>query len=130
RRFLGSGIGFGGGCLPKDLRAFSARAEELGRGEAVAFLKEVDAVNLRRRERAVGLVLEALKGNARDKKVAVLGAAFKPQSDDVRDSPALVAAQRLKDLGANVVVTDPEAIANARRMYPHLSYEMSIEETL
>ena len=122
RRFLGAGIGFGGGCLPKDIRAFAARAEELGRGESVAFLREVDAINLRRRDRAVHLVLDALGGTAHGKKIAVLGAAFKPHSDDVRDSPALDVAVRLNGLGAHVVVTDPEAIENARRVHPQLEY--------
>lgn len=122
RRFLGSGIGFGGGCLPKDIRAFAARAEELGRGESVNFLREVDAINLRRRERAVHLVVEGLHGGVFGKKIAVLGAAFKPNSDDVRDSPGLDVAVRLNGLGARVVVTDPQAIENARRMHPQLTY--------
>lgn len=126
RRFLGAGIGFGGGCLPKDIRAFAARAEELGRGESVNFLREVDAINMRRRERASQLVVEALGGSVHGKKVAVLGAAFKPQSDDVRDSPALDVAVRLHGLGAHVVVTDPEAIANARHAHPQLRYEEDI----
>ncbi|WP_127819314.1 UDP-glucose dehydrogenase family protein [Microbacterium sp. CPCC 204701] len=122
RRFLGSGIGFGGGCLPKDIRAFSARAEELGRGESVAFLREVDAINLRRRDRAVDLVIQGLGGSVFERRIAVLGAAFKPYSDDVRDSPALDVAVRLRGLGADVVVTDPAAIDNARRLHPQLTY--------
>lgn len=130
RRFLGAGIGFGGGCLPKDIRAFSARAEELGRGESVAFLREIDAINLRRRERAVELVVNALGGSAVNKKVAVLGAAFKPHSDDIRDSPALDAAVRLKGLGAKVTVTDPEALTNAERVHPQLNYNPDLDETL
>lgn len=130
RRFLGAGIGFGGGCLPKDIRAFSARAEELGRGESVAFLREVDEINLRRRDRAVQLVVEGLGGTVFEKKIAVLGAAFKPHSDDIRDSPALDVAVRLHGLGAHVVVTDPEAIDNARRIHPQLTYEPSRDETL
>jgi len=129
-RFLGAGIGFGGGCLPKDIRAFSARAEELGRGESVAFLREVDAINLRRRERAVQLVIEGLGGSVFGKKIAVLGAAFKPHSDDIRDSPALDVAVRLNGLGANVVVTDPEAIENARRKHPQLAYEPARDEAI
>ena len=88
RRFLNAGIGFGGGCLPKDIRAFQARAAELGVEEAVAFLRDVDAVNMRRRSRVVELADEMLGGSA-GKRIAVLGAAFKPNSDDVRDSPAL-----------------------------------------
>ena len=130
RRFLGAGIGFGGGCLPKDIRAFAARAEELGRGESVTFLREVDAINLRRRDRAVQLVIDGLGGSVFGKRVAVLGAAFKPHSDDVRDSPALDAAVRLHGLGAEVVVTDPQAIENARRMHPQLTYVAERDETL
>ena len=130
RRFLGAGIGFGGGCLPKDIRAFSARAEELGRGESVAFLREVDEINMRRRERAVQLVVEGLGGQVFEKKITVLGAAFKPHSDDIRDSPALDVAVRLHGLGARVVVTDPEAIDNARRVHPQLTYEASRDDAL
>lgn len=130
RRFLGAGVGFGGGCLPKDIRAFTARAEELGRGESVAFLKEVDAINLRRRQRVVELALEALGGQAFGKKVAVLGLSFKPHSDDVRDSPALDVAVQLRGLGADVVATDPQAIENARRRHPQLAYTTSLQEAL
>lgn len=130
RRFLGAGIGFGGGCLPKDIRAFSARAEELGRGESVAFLREVDAINLRRRDRAVQLVVDGLGGSVYQKRIAVLGAAFKPHSDDIRDSPALDAAVRLHGLGADVIVTDPEAVENARRVQPQLEYTADRDEAL
>lgn len=130
RRFLGAGIGFGGGCLPKDIRAFTARAEELGRGESVAFLKEVDAINLRRRQRLVDHVVDALDGEPFGKTVAVLGLAFKPHSDDVRDSPALDAAVRLRGLGAEVRATDPAAIENARRLHPQLDYRESFEEAV
>lgn len=130
RRFLGAGIGFGGGCLPKDIRAFSARAEELGRGESVAFLREVDAINMRRRDRAVDLVVDALGGSVYKKNVTVLGAAFKPHSDDIRDSPALDVAVRLHGLGAWVTVTDPEAIENARRVHPQLNYVDDRDEAL
>ncbi|MCT2225149.1 UDP-glucose dehydrogenase family protein [Microbacterium paraoxydans] len=130
RRYLGSGIGFGGGCLPKDIRAFAARAEELGRGEAVGFLHEVDAINLRRRDRAVRLVVDALGGLVFGRRIAVLGAAFKPFSDDVRDSPALEVAVRLRGLGADVVVTDPAAIENARERHPQLGYASSRDEAL
>lgn len=130
RRYLGSGIGFGGGCLPKDIRAFAARAEELGRGEAVGFLHEVDAINLRRRDRAVRLVVDALGGLVFGRRIAVLGAAFKPFSDDVRDSPALEIAVRLRGLGAEVVVTDPAAIENARERHPQLGYASSRDEAL
>jgi UDPglucose 6-dehydrogenase len=122
RRFLNAGVGFGGGCLPKDIRAFSARAEELGVGESVAFLKEVDQINLRRRQRVVDVVTEELGGSVEGKKVAVLGLAFKPESDDTRDSPALDIASRFHQLGAVVVATDPEAVANARRKEPEIEY--------
>lgn len=130
RRFLGAGIGFGGGCLPKDIRAFSARAEELGRGESVAFLRQVDEINLRRRERAVQLVVDGLGGSVFEKKVTVLGAAFKPHSDDIRDSPALDVAVRLHGLGATVTVTDPAAIENARRIHPQLTYVEDRDEAI
>jgi UDPglucose 6-dehydrogenase len=130
RRFLGAGIGFGGGCLPKDIRAFSARAEELGRGESVAFLREVDEINLRRRDRAVQLVVEGLGGAVFEKNVTVLGAAFKPHSDDIRDSPALDVAVRLHGLGARVTVTDPEALANASAKHPQLTYVADRDEAL
>ncbi|WP_347978082.1 UDP-glucose/GDP-mannose dehydrogenase family protein [Microbacterium sp. ProA8] len=130
RRFLGAGIGFGGGCLPKDIRAFAARAEELGRGESVAFLREVDAINLRRRDRAVDLVAEAFDGSVFKKKITVLGAAFKPHSDDIRDSPGLDVAVRLHGLGASVTVTDPAAIRNARRLHPQLTYVEDRDEAL
>ncbi|MDO9063557.1 MAG: nucleotide sugar dehydrogenase, partial [Microbacterium sp.] len=130
RRFLGAGIGFGGGCLPKDIRAFSARAEELGRGESVGFLREVDAINLRRRDRAVELVVGAFGGSVFKKNITVLGAAFKPHSDDVRDSPALDVAVKLHGLGAWVTITDPEAIENARRIHPQLNYVADRDEAL
>ena len=130
RRFLGAGIGFGGGCLPKDIRAFSARAEELGRGESVAFLREVDAINLRRRDRAVQLVVEALGGSVYQQNITVLGAAFKPHSDDIRDSPALDAAVQLHGLGARVTVTDPAALDNARQRHPQLNYVDDLDEAL
>ncbi|PCE13507.1 UDP-glucose 6-dehydrogenase [Microbacterium sp. SZ1] len=130
RRYLGSGIGFGGGCLPKDIRAFAARAEELGRGEAVGFLREVDGINMRRRDRAVRLVVDALGGLVFGRRIAVLGAAFKPFSDDIRDSPALDIAVRLRGLGADVVVTDPAALANAAAAHPQLGYAAERDDAL
>ncbi len=130
RRFLGAGVGFGGGCLPKDIRGFMARAEELGRGESIAFLKEVDAINLRRRQKVVDHVIDLLDGEPFGKTVAVLGLAFKPHSDDVRDSPALDVAVRLTGLGANVRATDPQAIENARALHPHLQYTDMLEDTM
>jgi UDPglucose 6-dehydrogenase len=130
RRFLNAGIGFGGGCLPKDIRAFGARAEELGRGESLAFLKEIDAINLRRRQRVVDLVVEMLDGQAFDKKVAVLGLAFKPDSDDIRDSPALDITVQLHGLGAIVSATDPEAIQNAQAKHPQLHFVADATEAV
>ena len=128
RKFLSSGLGFGGGCLPKDIRAFRARAGELGAQEALTFLREVDEINMRRRQQAVDLVKQMLGGSLLAKNVAVLGAAFKPNSDDVRDSPALNIAALMQLSGATVVVHDPEAIANARRMFPTLRYAADLDE--
>jgi UDPglucose 6-dehydrogenase len=124
-RFLRPGLGFGGGCLPKDIRAFAHRAEELGVGQAVAFLHEVDAINRRRRSRTVDLVRELVGGSLEGARVAALGAAFKPDSDDIRDAPALDVARMLQQAGAIVRVYDPEAMPNARRAYPDLEYAES-----
>jgi len=126
--FLRAGLGFGGGCLPKDVRAFTARAEELGAGRALAFLREVDAINLRRRARTADLAAELAGGNLAGAGICVLGAAFKPGSDDVRDSPALDVAQILTGLGARVTVYDPAAMDNARRVRPDLAYAASVAE--
>jgi UDPglucose 6-dehydrogenase len=121
-RFLVPGLGFGGGCLPKDIRAFMARSGELGVDQALAFLKEVDAINMRRRARTVDLAREQCDGTLLGKRVAVWGAAFKPNSDDIRDSPALNVAASINLQGAQVTVYDPKAMDNARKMYPTLSY--------
>ena len=121
-RFLHAGLGFGGGCLPKDIRAFMARAGELGVDQALSFLREVDAINLRRRGRVVDLARELLDGSFRARRIAVLGAAFKPNSDDIRDSPALEVAAAIRRQGATVTVYDPAAMDSARRQYPQLSY--------
>jgi UDPglucose 6-dehydrogenase len=129
-RFLQAGIGFGGGCLPKDIRAFMARAEELGAKQAVEFLKEIDAINLRARQRIIELVRKDLSDNLQGKKVAVLGAAFKPDSDDVRDSPALDIAVQIQAAGAIVTVHDPKAIANAQKRFPVLNFSTEINDTL
>lgn len=130
RRFLNAGLGFGGGCLPKDIRAFIARADELGVEQAVSFLREVDSINLRRRARMVDLTREALGGDLTGKRITVLGIAFKPNTDDVRDSPALDVAERLEQAGAQVVITDPEAIENARLRDPELTYTPDLTEAL
>lgn len=123
RKFLNAGIGFGGGCLPKDIRAFMARAGELGADQALTFLREVDAINMRRRTRVVELARELCGGSLLGKRITVLGAAFKPESDDVRDSPALSIAAQLQLQGAVVTVTDPKALRNAARRFPELHYE-------
>jgi UDPglucose 6-dehydrogenase len=130
RRFLSAGLGFGGGCLPKDIRAFIARAEELGVDQAVSFLHEVDSINRRRRERTIDLGLELLGGSYDGCHVAVLGAAFKPDSDDVRDSPALDVARSIGERGGVVVVYDPQAMENARKLHPELTYARSRTEAL
>ncbi len=130
RRFLNAGVGFGGGCLPKDIRAFAARAEELGAGKSLAFLHEMDAINMRRRTRVVDLCIEALGGSVVGQRIAVLGASFKPDSDDVRDSPALDIAATLHSLGAEVVVADPQATDNARRKHPELRCTPDVTEAL
>ncbi|WAM16829.1 UDP-glucose dehydrogenase family protein [Rhodococcus sp. JS3073] len=121
RRFLNAGVGFGGGCLPKDIRAFMARAGELGADQALTFLREVDNINMRRRTRMVELAREAC-GSLLGARVAVLGAAFKPDSDDVRDSPALNVAGQIQLQGAAVTVYDPKAIDNSRALFPTLAY--------
>ncbi|WP_413601569.1 UDP-glucose dehydrogenase family protein [Curtobacterium sp. Curtsp57] len=130
RKFLNAGLGFGGGCLPKDIRAFQARATELGVGESLDFLADVDAINLRRRAHVVTLASELLGGAVAGKRVAVLGLAFKPNSDDVRDSPALDIAARLLELGATVSAYDPEANHTAARIHPSLSYVDSASAAL
>ena len=128
RKYLNAGLGFGGGCLPKDIRAFMARAGELGADQALTFLREVDNINMRRRVRMVELARAVCDGSLLGKRVAVLGAAFKPNSDDIRDSPALNVAAQLQLQGATVRVTDPAAVENCRRMWPQLDYAHSAEE--
>lgn len=130
RKFLNAGIGFGGGCLPKDIRAFMARAGELGADQALTFLREVDAINMRRRTRVVELTRELCEGTLLGKRITVLGAAFKPESDDVRDSPALSIAAQLQLQGAVVTVTDPKALANAAKRFPELQYEQDTEKAV
>jgi UDPglucose 6-dehydrogenase len=129
-RFLKAGLGFGGGCLPKDIRAFQARATELGLARSVGFLGEIDEINTRRRQRTVDLAHEVLCGRVSGRRLAVLGAAFKPNSDDVRDSPALDVADQLHLRGAEVVVYDPEARETAARRSPHLTYADSLHEAV
>ena len=129
-RFLAAGLGFGGGCLPKDIRAFMARAGELGAEDAVAFLREVDQINLRRRSATVDLARESLGGSFRGRRITVLGATFKPDSDDVRDSPSLDVAVAMSNAGADVVVHDPKGLVNAERVYPHLAYEPELAAAL
>ncbi|WAJ47543.1 UDP-glucose/GDP-mannose dehydrogenase family protein [Mycobacterium sp. Aquia_216] len=128
RKFLNAGLGFGGGCLPKDIRAFMARAGELGANQALTFLREVDSINMRRRTKMVELATAACGGSLLGANIAVLGAAFKPESDDVRDSPALNVAGQLQLNGAAVNVYDPKALENARRLFPTLNYAVSVAE--
>jgi UDPglucose 6-dehydrogenase len=129
-KFLRAGIGFGGGCLPKDIRAFMARAGELGVADALSFLRDVDGINTRRRTATVALARELVGGRFVGKRIAVLGAAFKPDSDDVRDSPALDIAAAIYTAGGDVVVHDPQAIGNARAAYPTKAYAADIQEAL
>jgi UDPglucose 6-dehydrogenase len=129
-RFLQAGIGFGGGCLPKDIRAFMARSEELGANQSLEFLREIDSINLRARTRMIDLVRSEIGEDLAAKRIAILGAAFKPDSDDVRDSPALDIATELHRAGAIVTVHDPKAIQGAKLRSPELSYSIDIEEVM
>ena len=129
-KVLQAGIGFGGGCLPKDIRAFMARAEELGAKQALEFLREIDAINLRARLRVIDVVRSELSDDLSQYKIAVLGATFKPDSDDVRDSPALDIAAQLNAAGAQVVVTDPQGIEPARKRFPNLEYALNVNDAL
>jgi UDPglucose 6-dehydrogenase len=130
RKFLNAGVGFGGGCLPKDIRAFMARAGELGVDQALTFLREVDSINMRRRVRMVDLAREVCGGSIVGRRVAVLGAAFKPHSDDIRDSPALSVAAQMQLQGAQVTVTDPQAVDNARKKWPELVYADTVADAV
>src|SRR5690625_1441343 len=127
-KFLGPGLGFGGGCLPKDIRAFMARADELGVEPALSFLREVDAINQRRRARTVDIARGLIGGGFAGRTVGVLGAAFKPNSDDIRDSPALHVASAIADQGGIVTVYDPEALERAQHEFPDLRYAHSMLE--
>jgi UDPglucose 6-dehydrogenase len=129
-KFLQAGIGFGGGCLPKDIRAFMARAEELGAKQALEFLREIDAINLRARLRVIDVVRSELSEDLSQYRIAVLGATFKPDSDDVRDSPALDIAAQLNAAGAKVVVSDPQGIEPARKRFPNLEYAANVNDAL
>lgn len=128
RRFLNAGIGFGGGCLPKDIRAFMARAGELGANQALTLLREVDSINMRRRTKMVEMTREAAGGSLIGVRVAVLGAAFKPDSDDIRDSPALNIAGQIQLQGASVSVYDPKAAENSGKLFPTLDYARNTSE--
>lgn len=128
RRFLNAGIGFGGGCLPKDIRAFMARAGELGANHALTFLREVDSINMRGRTRMMEMTREVIGGSLIGARIAVLGAAFKPDSDDIRDSPALNIAGQIQLQGASVAVYDPKAIENSRTLFPTLDYADDVRE--
>lgn len=125
-RFLTPGLGFGGGCLPKDIRALMARAGELGVGEALTFLRQVDSINMRQRRKIVEMAIEECQGDVLGRRIAVLGASFKPETDDVRDSPALSVAAQLHLHGALVSVYDPRSTTNAAKLYPALHYADSV----
>ncbi|TDE59998.1 UDP-glucose/GDP-mannose dehydrogenase family protein [Nonomuraea mesophila] len=129
-RYLNAGLGFGGGCLPKDIRAFMARAGELGADQALTFLREVDDINMRRRARMVDLARELAGGSFHGCTVGVLGAAFKPNSDDIRDSPALNVAVTIGQQGGRVTIYDPIALDNARKAHPELNYGGSAVEAV
>ena len=129
-RFLQAGIGFGGGCLPKDIRGFMARAEELGASQSLEFLREIDSINARARQRVIEVVRSELGMDLKSFKIAILGAAFKPDSDDVRDSPALDIAAQIHDAGADVIVHDPKAIEPAKKRFPSLNFTENLEECL
>ena len=130
RRFLNAGIGFGGGCLPKDIRSLQTQAEELGVSQAVGFLREVDRINLECRSRVVRLAEAVCPGGLAGTKVTVLGATFKPNSDDIRDSPALDVARRLVRAGALVRVCDPCGLPNVMRTHPDLAVATDLEKGL
>ncbi|WP_027659718.1 UDP-glucose dehydrogenase family protein [Salinispora fenicalii] len=127
-QYLQPGLGFGGGCLPKDLHAFTAQAERGGVTTAAEFLHSVDSVNLHMRTRAVTLATAALNGEVRGRRIALWGTAFKPGIDDVRDSPALDVAVRLHGAGAQVTAYDPQGLAMARQSAPQLSYAATAAE--
>jgi UDPglucose 6-dehydrogenase len=129
-RYLSPGLGFGGSCLPKDIRAFQAKATSLGLGSVVDLLRSVDAINMARRATVMDLATQTLGGSLAGQRVAVLGVAFKPDSDDVRDSPALDICGRLELAGATVSVHDPAAMPNAAQVHPHLRYAQSVSEAV
>jgi UDPglucose 6-dehydrogenase len=127
-QFLSAGLGYGGGCLPKDVRAFRATAAKLGVADLSTFLKDIDDINARQRQRTVELARGMLDGTFARKRIGILGAAFKPNTDDVRDSPALEVAALIQQQGALVLVHDPEAIENARARVPSLDYRAEIAD--
>jgi len=127
RKFLNAGLGFGGGCLPKDIRALMHRSSELGAQRVVGLMQQVDEINMGQRQRVIDMALEAAQGSVLNRRIAVIGAAFKPLTDDVRDSPALNVAAALHLRGAQVSLWDPEAMETAKRSFPTLTYAESIE---
>lgn len=130
RKFLNAGIGFGGGCLPKDIRALQTRVSELGLDHTMRFLDEIDQINLRRRKKTIALAFDLLDQDIIGKKIAILGITFKPLSDDVRDAPGLDVAARLFNAGANVAVYDPEGNHNAAKRYPRINYVDTLNEAV
>ncbi|WIB64955.1 UDP-glucose/GDP-mannose dehydrogenase family protein [Curtobacterium sp. MCBD17_040] len=127
RKFLNAGLGFGGGCLPKDIRALMHRSSELGANRVVGLMQQVDEINMGQRQRVIDMAIEAAQGSVLNRRIAVIGAAFKPLTDDVRDSPALNVAAALHLRGAQVSLWDPEAMETAKRSFPTLTYAESME---
>jgi UDPglucose 6-dehydrogenase len=128
RRYLAPGLGFGGGCLPKDIRALAATAGDMGVDALASLLATVDKINLDRRDRVAQIARAAVGGSLDGVRAAVLGVAFKPGSDDIRDSPSLDVCTRLTAQGAIVAVHDPAAMPNAAMKYPHLRYADTVLE--
>jgi len=130
RKFLNAGLGFGGGCLPKDIRALMYRANEIGAGQVVGLMQQVDEINMGQRQRVIDMAIDSAGGSVLNRRVAVIGAAFKPLTDDVRDSPALNVAAALHLRGAQVTLWDPEAMEPAKRSFPTLSYAASMTDAI
>src|SRR5580698_632091 len=119
RRFLDASLGFGGSCFPKDLSAFIKISEQLGYN--FGLLKEVQRINAEQMERFIKKITDTL-WVLKDKKIGVLGLAFKQNTDDIRTSPAIDLCQRLLKDGATLRVHDPKAMDKARPLLPHVTY--------
>ncbi|MCJ1680479.1 UDP-glucose/GDP-mannose dehydrogenase family protein [Streptomyces sp. APSN-46.1] len=125
------GIGYGGGCLPKDVRAFTASARQLGATDAAKLLRAAEEINESRTAVAMALITRALGGRPlKAARVTVWGAAFKPGTNDVRESPALALAHALQQAGGTVTVHDPQAVATAMVRNPELDYTGDLRASL